>query len=1104
MAYVAIIATMMFGTAFIGFEGIMDSGVNYEDAVGDVIVDDGLESNSLDTDNDGLPDRMEKTQYGTDFQDPDTDKDGLSDGWEVENGLDPLDPGDADEGTATVPEDISSECSEISFVIEYGEIVTDDDGLTYPLRYFVYTLPDGTQREFQDPNSQSAETGVYSIPEGKVTQMTTAVGLYCTGEIDIDDSGSPENGPFGDPDRDGLINALEAELGTNPNLRDSDADGLNDKWEADNMMEVAIPPEGTMMLFDPLDGNWDCPLINLDDKQFFESQFEGEWADYKTPFGDNPSGQFSCDAVRDHDQDSVVNFLEERFDMNPHLSDSDNDLLLDIEEIGYGTIALTQQCGKPLPVGDTISRLAPFTHVSGDELSWFMEDMDGDGRLNGPSDWDTDGDGMPDGYEYCYSDAQDHPDDPNTLDLLNTANSSDAYHDWDNDGLNNFEEYQIALTWGSDNFTSPWSKDTDNDEMPDGWEADHNIHPSDGANRNDDPDHDGWDANGNGAVTYSDLVSTATLRNLIVEMDTPVVANDTVGWVDTLLAGGVPLTVPLLAPTDGYVYEILFEVNSNGVCVVDCEILTRNDVILVIVEEDERFTNIMEYQARDRDNDGEVDGRSTDPLNPDTDGDGLNDGIEVMGWDILVVNRGVNNVHVTSDPGLWDTDSDGLSDFREFSEVCELGSNASNPDTDGDGLGDRVEALDGFTWLDSVNQTLYNYSTSPCMFDTDNDGLWDGEEVIPGQDGYITNANDSDTDNDGLKDGNEVLFVPRPYQEAVNPLNNDTDGDGMLDGWEMQVYSDEEGTRSHSLWIAVDIWEDPTCEIDPFADPPQPPNYCDRAPGGYVWNSWLTGFTSEPKYQLHELNYSGFAFPADVEGRWALNPGIAALPDALFDIDNDTLMNSMEAPDRWNTNPVDKDTDTDGLPDGWEVHYSEMALLSGLYAPEEFEASGSRGPMDPSIADSDNDGINDGEEDPDSDGLNRTGLINKYCPNYYNSGNANCHIDPDTPDGKQFYDDLENYTNYEEYLNGTNPITNDTDGDDWDDGPEVYYQDHDDDNMATGWEYYFLLDPFDDADAIIDSDGDGYKNWCEYKWDSNPREINSYPGQNQLCDDWNS
>ena len=29
-----------------------------------------------------------------------------------------------------------------------------------------------------------------------------------------------------------------------------------------------------------------------------------------------------------------------------------------------------------------------------------MQDMDGDGQMNGPSDWDTDGDGMPDGFEF--------------------------------------------------------------------------------------------------------------------------------------------------------------------------------------------------------------------------------------------------------------------------------------------------------------------------------------------------------------------------------------------------------------------------------------------------------------------------------------------------------------------------------------------------------------------------------------------------------------------------------------------------------------------------------------------------------------------------------
>ena len=70
-------------------------------------------------------------------------------------------------------------------------------------------------------------------------------------------------------------------------------------------------------------------------------------------------------------------------------------------------------------------------------------------------------------------------------------------------------------------------------------------------------------------------------------------------------------------------------------------------------------------------------------------------------------------------------------------------------------------------------------------------------------------------------------------------------------------------------------------------------------------------------------------------------------------------------------------------------------------------------------------------------------------------------------------------------------IRNDTDGDEWDDGPEVYYQDHDDDGMATAGNIYFNFDPYDNADRMVDTDGDGHINYCEYKWDTNPRDINS-------------
>ena len=44
------------------------------------------------------------------------------------------------------------------------------------------------------------------------------------------------------------------------------------------------------------------------------------------------------------------------------------------------------------------------------------------------------------------------------------------------------------------------------------------------------------------------------------------------------------------------------------------------------------------------------------------------------------------------------------------------------------------------------------------------------------------------------------------------------------------------------------------------------------------------------------------------------------------------------------------------------------------------------------------------------------------------------------------------------------------------------------------------FDPFDAADRMVDQDGDGHVNYCEYKWDTNPRDPTSFPGQGELCD----
>ena len=959
---------------------------------------------------------------------------------------------------------LSDRLEETQYGTDPNDKDTDNDGMEdgWEVQHGLNPLDNGDSEDLEVDPTQTDETEDASI------------------ENESDSWPDPNQGPNGDPDQDGLTNQAEQELGTDPQRADTDNDGLNDRWESQYTM-VRQTPGGDVTFFNPLDGNWDCILLDGAMEDALESRFNGEngmpeWDDLAS------NDRHSCDMVLDSDNDGLANFEEESYGTNPTEKDSDMDLIDDIVEVANATLLMFTDLGENCNVGLEVANehVGPFY---GKERSWFLLDMDGDGLLNGPSDWDTDGDGMPDGFEFCYSDPLMGA--PNPAYVLDPANASDGYNDWDEDGMNNVEEYQVAQIFGPTNFTSPWRLDTDLDDMPDGWEASNGLNPRDGNNRDDDPDRDGWDVDQDGNVVYATLENTAVVHGIDVALNEFVEENETVVRARITLGGGNQQIVALTAPVSGYVYSINVEVGQS----IDSRIFTWAS----IVEEEERFTNVMEYEANDRDGDGVIDGRSTDPLNADTDADGLIDGIEVMGWEILVVNRGVQPTWVTSDPGLYDTDADGLSDFAEFSSACNGGgSNASNPDTDSDGLSDLQESGDNFMWEGEA------YSTSPCMFDTDNDGLEDGEEVIAGEDNFLTHANNSDTDNDGLVDGHEVLFVPRPFQNPTNPLLNDTDSDGMLDGWEMQVKSAEDNTNSHSLWVATSPWERPGCDASQS-------NSCTMQPGGYVWQNWLGGFALEPKFQVNEMNITGFQMPSNslcdaCNGRWALDPSLDSLKDDTFDIDNDTLANAQEAPDRWNTNPVDDDSDGDLLPDGWEVYYSQQALELGLVDNETIGAYGARGVMDPSMPDSDLDGIDDGNEDPDMDGLNRSGLIKRYCPGYNDTTNSECNIDPDSPDGQRFYDNLENYTNFEEMQNGTNPITNDTDGDDWNDGPEVYYQDHDDDGMATGWEYHFQFDPFDGNDRMVDTDGDGHVNFCEYKWDTNPRNPVSYPGQGELCD----
>lgn len=162
---------------------------------------------------------------------------------------------------------------------------------------------------------------------------------------------------------------------------------------------------------------------------------------------------------------------------------------------------------------------------------------------------------------------------------------------------------------------------------------------------------------------------------------------------------------------------------------------------------------------------------NTSPKHPDSDSNrtaanetanGRVDGAEDFDDDSIPTYR---EYLITTDPFDPDSDGDGLTD--DFEHDWPTVSPIHN-DTDGDGRPDGEEDPDG-DGLTNLAEVEWN--TSILHNDTDRDGLSDSAEV----DVHGTTPTNEDTDGDSLSDGEELNL-------GTDPLEPDTDGDGIIDG----------------------------------------------------------------------------------------------------------------------------------------------------------------------------------------------------------------------------------------------------------------------------------------------------------------------------------
>jgi hypothetical protein len=199
---------------------------------------------------------------------------------------------------------------------------------------------------------------------------------------------------------------------------------------------------------------------------------------------------------------------------------------------------------------------------------------------------------------------------------------------------------------------------------------------------------------------------------------------------------------------------------------------SRGDYLFANIKYDGRDVTLADLSQAKISHSGELQTLLVDDRSyfPDTDGDGLTDRAED-------VNGNGRKDSGETDPDNLDTDGDCLNDGDEKTR----GTDPLDADTDDDLLNDGAEIATGTNPLDPdtdddglLDGDEDNRGTNPLVQDTDGDGLTDGQEVLV----YGTDPLDTDTDDDALDDGAEIAL-------GTDPLNPDTDADGLLDGFEV-------------------------------------------------------------------------------------------------------------------------------------------------------------------------------------------------------------------------------------------------------------------------------------------------------------------------------
>lgn len=420
----------------------------------------------------------------------------------------------------------------------------------------------------------------------------------------------------------------------------------------------------------------------------------------------------------------------------------------------------------------------------------------------------------------------------------------------------------------------------------------------------------------------------------------------------------------------------------------------------------------------------------TSPVNSDTDSDGLTDYYELEtsktdptkydtdsggAHDGLEVQQNGNPKDPSDDREYMDSDLDGLSDAEED----RLGTDPNDPDTDSGGAKDKLEVIAG---LNPINNTQDDLK----VIDTDGDGLMDAKEIEIGSDRFLY-----DTDSGGIADGPEYLHGNDPVDSSDDYWLKDSDKDGLLNKFEDKNMN----------------------------------NIVDEDDDGYP-------IETDPD----NPDSDGGGIDDGVEVNSGTDP-LDSSDDRTIDSDGDGLSNLLEKD--YGTDPNNRDTDFDGLPDGWIDGWSG-ANKNGEKDLGEFEDRDLDGRKDYGEW---NDGAGPGETHPNNQDTDDDRLIDGLEIKF-----GTDPLDWDSDD--------DGLSDWEEVQHLTDPNNDDTDDDGITDYDEIYLYksnptllDSDGDGIADYLEIDYGTDPLN-----WDTDADGVPDWDEINlFDTSPINNKDFP-----------